>query len=60
VSATLQISAAVSVALIGGLFFTLAPDGASASKVQAAFAVASLTIGLSLALSAGLSWKRSE
>lgn len=39
VSATFQISAAVFVALIGGLFFTLAPDGASASKIQFGFAI---------------------
>ncbi|KRG76440.1 MFS transporter [Stenotrophomonas chelatiphaga] len=60
VNATLQISAAVSVALIGGLFFTLAPDGASETKVQIGFAAASLAIALSLALAAVLSWKRSN
>jgi MFS family permease len=60
VNATLQISAAVSVALIGGLFFTLAPDGASASKVQHGFAVASFAIAASLALAAWLSWKRGD
>lgn len=59
VNATLQISAAVSVALIGGLFFSLAPDGASAVDVRFGFAIASLAISGALALAAGLSWKRS-
>lgn len=58
VNATLQISAAVSVALFGGLFVAIAPDGASAHDVRLAFAVASLAIGASLALAAGLSWQR--
>ncbi|MFD0763229.1 MFS transporter [Mucilaginibacter lutimaris] len=58
VTATFQVSAAVFVALIGGLFFTLAPDGARAEGIQFAFGVASLAIGLSLALAAMLSWKR--
>jgi MFS family permease len=58
VNATLQISAAVSVAMIGGLFFTLAPDGAGVDEVRAGFAVASLTIGAALALAAGLTWRR--
>lgn len=60
VNATLQISAAVSVALFGGLFIAIAPDGASAQDVQLGFAVASLAIGASLALAAALSWKRQE
>ncbi|MFM0488927.1 MFS transporter [Paraburkholderia graminis] len=60
VSATLQISAAVSVALFGGLFIAIAPDGASAQDVQLGFAVASLAIGASLALAAGLSWRLRE
>lgn len=58
VSAALQVSAAVSVALIGGLFFTLAPDGASAAEVRVGFALASLAIGMALAIAAGLSWRR--
>ena len=58
VNATLQISAAVSVAVFGGLFVAIAPDGANAHDVRLAFAVASLAIGASLALAAGLSWKR--
>lgn len=58
VSATLQISAAVSVALIGGLFFALAPDGSSAGKVRSGFAIASLAVAGALAVAAGLSWKR--
>ncbi|NKF24251.1 MFS transporter [Solimonas marina] len=60
VNATLQISAAVSVALFGGLFIMIAPDGASAQDVRLGFAVASLAVGASLALAAGLSWKRQE
>jgi len=60
VNATLQISAAVSVAMVGGLFITIAPDGASAEDVRLGFATASLTIGAALALAAGLGWKRQE
>lgn len=58
VSATLQISAAVCTAVIGGLFFTLAPDGAAAGDVQAGFAVAALAIGAGLGLAAVLSRPR--
>lgn len=58
VTATLQISAAVSVAVIGGLFIAIAPDGASAQDVRLGFSAASLAIGAALALAAGLSWKR--
>ncbi|GAB3091610.1 MFS transporter [Bordetella muralis] len=58
VTATFQISAAVSVAIIGGLFIAIAPDGAAAHDVRLGFAVASLAIGAALALAAGLSWKR--
>jgi len=60
VNGTLQISAAVSVAVFGGLFFAIAPNGAEASDVRLAFAVASLAIGASLALGAGLIVKRSK
>ena len=58
VTATLQISAAVSIAIIGGLFTAIAPDGAAAHDVRLGFTVASLAIGAALALAAGLSWKR--
>lgn len=58
VSATLQISAAVFVALIGGLFFTLAPDGASAREIQFGFGISTAAIGLSLGVAAILCWKR--
>lgn len=58
VNATLQISAAVSTAVIGGLFFSLASDGDGASNVKAAFSVATLAIGGGLALAAVLSRKR--
>jgi MFS family permease len=60
VNGTLQISAAVSVAVFGGLFFAIAPNGADAPDVRLGFAVASLAIGASLALGAGLIVKRSE
>ncbi|HJE69128.1 MFS transporter [Pseudomonas oryzihabitans] len=55
-NATLQISAALAVALIGGLFFALAPDGAGGREVQTAFSAAALTMGGALALAAVLSW----
>jgi MFS family permease len=58
VTATLQISAAVSVALIGGLFIAIAPDGANAQDVRLGFAVASLAISAALVMAAGLSWER--
>ncbi len=60
VSATLQISAAVSTALVGGLFFTLAPDGSGARLAQAGFAFATLVIGAALALAAALSWRQAQ
>lgn len=60
VSATLQISAAISVALFGGIFIAIAPDGANAQDVRLGFAVASLAMGGALALASGLSWKRRE
>lgn len=56
VSATLQISAAVSVAVIGGLFFTYAPDGAGPREVQKAFSIGSSAIGTALAVAAVLCW----
>jgi len=54
VSATLQVSAAVSVALIGGLFFAIAPDDQHPEAVRLAFAIAALAIGAALALAAVL------
>lgn len=57
VGATLQVSAAVSVALVGGLFFAMAPDGRSPETIRVAFAVATLAIGTALALAATLSWR---
>ncbi len=58
VSATFQISAAVFVALIGGLFFTLAPDGASAHQIQSGFGISTAAIGVSLGAAAILCWRR--
>lgn len=60
VNSTLQISAAVSVALIGGFFFTLAPESASARAVQVSFAATAVVIGACLAFAAALSWKNSS
>ncbi|NID03292.1 MFS transporter [Luteibacter jiangsuensis] len=60
VSATLQISAAVATALVGGLFFTLAPDGGGARLTQVGFAFATFTIGAALALAAALSWRQAR
>jgi len=55
VTATLQIGAAVSTAVIGGLFFSLAPDGAGAAAVTSAFAITLVAIAAGLALAAVLS-----
>ncbi len=55
VNATLQISAAVSTAAIGGLFFSLSSHGAGPGAVKAAFSVALLAIGVALGLAAVLS-----
>lgn len=55
VSATLQISAAVSTAIIGGLFFALSSNGTGPGAVRTAFSVALLAIGAGLALAAVLS-----
>ena len=57
VNATLQISAAVSTATIGGLFFALSSHGTSPGAVKTAFSVALLAIGAGLALAAVLSRK---
>lgn len=58
VSATLQISAALSVALVGGVFFAVAPDMAAPADVRTAFVLASLVIAASLAIAAGFAWRR--
>lgn len=52
VSAAMQLGAALSVALVGGIFFSLAPDGATADEVRSGFAVACLTIGMAMATAA--------
>ncbi len=52
VHATLQVGAAISVAVIGGLFFVLAPEGAGAHAVQVGFSVTSALIGACLAAAA--------
>ncbi|RXR02103.1 MFS transporter [Pseudoxanthomonas composti] len=54
VSAALQLGAALAVALIGGVFFSLAPDGARADQVTSGFAVACLMIGIAIAMAAVL------
>ncbi|WP_214902373.1 hypothetical protein [Stenotrophomonas sp. ISL-67] len=51
----MQFGAALSVALVGGVFFSLAPDGAGADKVKSGFAVACLMIGIAMAIAAILS-----
>ncbi|MGN8057633.1 MFS transporter [Pedobacter sp. 22163] len=58
VNATLQISASVSVALIGGLFFTLAPEGASVGEIGFSFAISTGAIGAAIGFAAMLCWKR--
>lgn len=58
VSASFQMSAAVSVALIGGLFFSLAPDGARPESVTQAFGTSSIAIAIALTLAGCLSWAR--
>ena len=58
VSAVLQISAALSVALVGGVFFSLAPDGASATDVADGFSAASTIMAFALAFAAALAWRR--
>lgn len=57
VNASLQISAAVSTAIIGGLFFALSSRGTGPGAVKAAFPVALLAIGAGLGLAAVLSRK---
>ncbi len=58
VNATLQMSAALSTAVIGGLFFTLAPLGADAAQVKAGFASAALAMAACLGLAAALARPR--
>jgi len=58
VTATFQISAAVFVALIGGLFFTLAPDGVNPPEIQSAFGISTAVLGSLLGMAALLCWKR--
>ncbi|WP_219811404.1 MFS transporter [Luteibacter rhizovicinus] len=60
VSATLQVSAAVSVALVGGLFFAIAPDDRHPEAVRLAFAIAALAIAAALALAAVLCLRRRD
>ena len=55
VSAAMQLGAALSVALVGGLFFSLAPDGAGVEDVASGFAAACLMIASAMAIAAVLS-----
>jgi len=56
-SSTLQISTALSVAVIGGIFYTLLGDSNSAANITHAFLVSILCIAFCLALGAGLAIK---
>ena len=58
VNATLQISAAVSTAIIGGLFFALSSHDGGPGAVKTAFSVALLAIGAGLGLAVVLSRPR--
>ena len=55
VSAAMQLGAALSVALVGGVFFSLAPDGASTEEVESGFAAACLMIASAMGIAAILS-----
>jgi hypothetical protein len=55
VSAAMQLGAALSVALVGGVFFSLAPDGAGVEDVASGFAAACLMIASAMAIAAVLS-----
>lgn len=57
VSAAMQLGAALSVALVGGVFFSLAPDGAADDHVIFGFVVACLLIGVAMTAAAILSWR---
>ncbi|AWH46478.1 MFS transporter [Stenotrophomonas sp. ZAC14A_NAIMI4_1] len=58
VTAAMQMGAALSVALVGGVFFALAPDGAGAKQVSTAFVVACVMIAIAMAAAALLSAPR--
>ncbi|WP_312735031.1 MFS transporter [Stenotrophomonas sp.] len=60
VTAAMQMGAALSVALVGGVFFALAPDGAGPQQVSTAFAVACVMIAIAMATAAFLSAPRSK
>jgi hypothetical protein len=55
VSAAMQLGAALSVALVGGVFFSLAPDGASIDEMETGFAAACLMIASAMTIAAVLS-----
>jgi len=54
-SSTLQISTALSVAVIGGIFYSMLGNGNSVAIITHAFIVALLTMAICLAVGAGLS-----
>ncbi|HIB5011913.1 TPA: MFS transporter [Klebsiella quasipneumoniae subsp. quasipneumoniae] len=54
-SSTLQISTALSVAIIGGIFYSMLENGRSGANITHAFIVALLTMAVCLAMGAGLS-----
>lgn len=54
-SSTLQISTAISVAIIGGIFYSMLENGRSGANITHAFIVALLTMAVCLAMGAGLS-----
>lgn len=54
-SSTLQISTALSVAIIGGIFYSMLENGRSGAHITHAFIVALLTMAVCLATGAGLS-----
>ncbi|HDK6614424.1 TPA: MFS transporter [Klebsiella variicola] len=54
-NSTLQISTALSVAIIGGIFYSMLENGRSGANITHAFIVALLTMAVCLATGAGLS-----
>ena len=54
-SSTLQISTALSVAIIGGIFYSMLDAGKSEATITHAFIVSLLTMAVCLAIGAGLS-----
>lgn len=54
-SSTLQISTALSVAIVGGIFYSMLENGRSGAHITHAFIVALLTMAVCLATGAGLS-----